>query len=266
MKRKSTLDQITPVLLSYNEVPNIGRTLAKLDWAREILIVDSGSTDGTVELVGQFSNVRCVTNNFSSHAEQWNFAISEPDLCSDWVLALDADYVLSDEVISEIADLDLNDHSAGYRAQFRYCVFGRPLRGSLYPPVVCLYRRSDATYEQDGHTQRVRLDGPIKDLRNVILHDDRKSFSRWLWAQERYAELEANALLLKRKKDLNIRDRLRLMIVVAPWLVPLHCFTVKQGFLDGWTGVFYALQRGIAEAILSLSLLNIRLSKSKRED
>jgi hypothetical protein len=178
-----------------------------------------------------------------------------------WVLALDADYVLDAALVDELAALSPSDDVAGWRVNFRYCVHGRALSASLYPPVVVLYRREQASYEQDGHTQRVRVTGSVLPLRGRVSHDDRKSFSAWLAAQDRYARLECSALRAAPWAALGWGDRVRRLVVVAPWLVPLYCLTIGRGLFDGRAGLFYAMQRAIAEAILSARLLEAALSR-----
>jgi len=74
-----------------------------------------------------------------------------------------------------------------------------------------------------------------------------------------YAELEAETLLTTPWSGLRWPDRLRKMLIITPWLVPLYCMTFGLGILDGWHGVYYALQRAAAETVLSLKLLEIRL-------
>lgn len=253
------LDRITPVLLTYNEELNIGRTLAQLKWAREIVVVDSFSTDSTAEIAATFPQVRFIQRNFDTHADQWNFAICETGIVSDWVLALDADYVVPDEAIAEIQRLDSGGPADGYRASFRYCVWGKPLRGTLYPPVVVLFRRKMGMYVQDGHTQRLKLDGAIRSLSNKLLHDDRKPLSRWLAAQDRYMLLEAEVLSAKCWSELSFADRVRKLPFLAPSLVFANCYVMKGGILDGRRGLYYATQRMLAEALLSLRLIERRM-------
>jgi hypothetical protein len=177
------------------------------------------------------------------------------------VLALDADYVLPAALVEEIAALDPPAAVTAYWAAFRYCVDGEPLSGSLYPPVKVLYRREGARYVQDGHTQRLAIAGEARTLIHAILHDDRKPFSRWLAAQDRYAKLECELLLSTPWARLGWRDRLRTFAFVTPWLVPLYCLTAGKGLLDGRRGLFYALQRGIAEAVLCARLLEARMKR-----
>lgn len=250
----SFLQQVGVLILAYNEAPNIGRTLDALTAFPEVLVLDSGSTDETLAIAACYPNVRVATRPFDSHAAQWNHGLTACGLNRGWVLALDADYVLPEALVGEIDALVPVDDVSGYLTGFRYCVWGRELSGSLYPPVVTLYRREKARYVQDGHTQRVQIDGRVLPLSGRIRHDDRKPLARWLASQDRYAQLECELLLSKPWAALRWRDRLRRMKVVTPWLVPLYCLTVGRGLLDGWAGLYYALQRGVAETILSLKL------------
>ena len=254
------LDHITPLILTLDEETNIERVLERLDWAREIVVVDSGSRDATRSLLARFANVRCVERAFDSHAAQWNYGLAATGIATDWVLALDADYVLTDALIEELRALTPDAGVAGYRVPFRYCVFGRTLRGTLYPPVVALYRRASARYVQDGHTQRVQIDGRVEALRSFILHDDRKPLSRWLAAQARYARLEADLLGKKSWREVGWPNRLRKLHVVMPPLAFVYCMTVGRGILDGWPGLHYALQRALWEVLLSLALIEQRLA------
>jgi glycosyltransferase involved in cell wall biosynthesis len=257
------LDAITPVILTLDEEPNIGRTLAALGWARDIVVVDSGSADATVEIARRHAQVRAFTRPFDSHAAQWNHAIGATGIASEWILALDADYVLTPELVDELRALAAPDAIAGYRTRFVYCVEGRPLRASVYPPVLTLFRRGRGTYEQDGHTQRLRLDGREGHLRHPIRHDDRKPLARWLASQGRYMRLEARKLAAAPSASLNFADRLRKAIVVAPGAVLVYLLFVKGLVLDGRAGLYYALQRATAELLLSLHLLQERLGRGK---
>src|SRR5438270_13866515 len=86
---------ITPLILTFNEEENIARTIGKLSWAKEVVVIDSGSTDRTIELArATHPNVRIVERIFDTHAAQWNFGLAQ--VRTPWVLSLDADYELSD--------------------------------------------------------------------------------------------------------------------------------------------------------------------------
>src|SRR5580765_6230815 len=107
---KRFMDDVTPMVLTFNEAPNIVRTLEKLTWARQILVVDSFSTDETVQLAQRLPQVQVVQRRFDSFADQCNFGLNQ--IRSKWVLSLDADYVLSDALIEELGALEPADGTA----------------------------------------------------------------------------------------------------------------------------------------------------------
>ncbi len=318
-------------MLTFDEAPNLRRTLDQLTWARDILVVDSFSTDETVAIARSFPQVRLVQRRFDTFAGQCNFGLEQIE--SEWVLSLDADYVLTDELVEELqeklkaesrklkseaggwrtedAPSTLNSQlstlspqpstlrpqpstaeAVGYRARFRYCIHGRSLRASLYPPRTVLYRRAKAHYRDEGHGHRVVVDGPVRELAGMILHDDRKPLERWLREQDRYARIEAEWLVgigkklkaenrkLKSEADasrvgapstalrppssvhrLSWPDRIRRKIVLAPPLVFFYTLICQGLILDGWPGWYYVFQRTLAEVLLSLRLVEQKLKR-----
>jgi glycosyltransferase involved in cell wall biosynthesis len=174
-------ERITPLILTANEEPNLARVLAKLDWARQIVVVDSLSTDATPALAQANPRVKFLPRPFDNHQDQWNYGV---DACAtDWVLTLDADYVLSDELVRELASVPLDGDVVAYYARFRYLIHGRPLRRTLYPPRAVLFNRRVCRYHQEGHTQILTVPGPSAFLQGTIAHDDRKPLGRWLRAR-----------------------------------------------------------------------------------
>jgi glycosyltransferase involved in cell wall biosynthesis len=260
---RRVIDNTTPLIVTFNEAPNIGRVLERLRWAQTVIVLDSYSTDETESIARSFCNVVFVQRKFDTHTAQWNFGI---DLIqSDWVLSLDSDYILTDELLSEVSRLREEPNACAYMARFRYCVMGQPLRGSLYPPRAILFRKSRCRYVQDGHTQQLAVDGARGSLRGYVLHDDRKSLARWLEAQRRYAALEANKLLDSGTARRSLADRIRLWVWPAMPATFFYSLIVKRCLFDGWRGWFYALQRTYAELLLSLELLDRRLSVRNRQ-
>jgi glycosyltransferase involved in cell wall biosynthesis len=246
-------ENLTVVILAFNERENIERTLGAVSWVPRVLVLDSFSTDDTVARARQHPNVNVVQRRFVSHAAQWNFGLSLVE--TEWVLSLDADYVLPRAMEGEIEQLVPTPETAGYEARFRYCIHGRPLRASVYPPRVILFRREACSYYDDGHTQRLRTNGSIGQLTAVIDHDDRKPLSRWIQSQDRYAILEARHLRPMPLDQLSFQDRLRRKVYCAPVMMFFYLLFVRGLILDGWPGWYYVFQRSIAEMLLSLRLL-----------
>lgn len=247
---------ITVLILTFNEEPNIQRTLESVKWAPRILIIDSGSTDATLAIVRQYQNVEVLYRSFNTFAEQCNFGLTKID--SPWVLSIDADYELSPELIAEI-DALVARGAAGYSAFFTYRVHGWALRRSLYPRRVVLYRRVGASYRNEGHGHRVQITGPTEILRGRIFHDDRKPLSRWLASQQRYALDEAEYLLAADPRQLSRMDRVRRMGWPAPFLAFIYMLLWKGCLFDGLAGWHYVLQRTLAEVMIALELAERRL-------
>ena len=259
------LDDITPLILTYNEAENIHRCLARLTWARRVVVVDSGSNDGTTEILAAHPTVDVFHRDFDSFADQCNFGLNE--IRSEWTLSMDSDYILSEELIDEITSLAPISTTSAYSVRFRYCIYGQPLIATLYPPRLILYRTTRGTYHNEGHGHRVRVPGRSASLRSFVLHDDRKPLSRWFRSQINYAWLEAE--MLDGKVGVEGRskasDRLR-RCYLAPLVVPLHCLFVKGLLLNGWRGLYYTFQRSVAELMIATALLDRRLQRSTDDE
>src|SRR5438034_10982887 len=143
---------LTALVLTYNEQENIRRNLEALLWVPKVIVVDSFSNDRTLEIARSFPNVQVVQRVFDTHANQWNAGLDRID--TEWALTLDADYVLTAELQEEIKNLGQACDITLCSGEFEYCMFGRPLRGSVYPPRVVLFRTKRARYVDDGHTQQ----------------------------------------------------------------------------------------------------------------
>ena len=253
------LDQITPLVLTYNEEPNLRRCLERLRWAKGVVIVDSGSTDATVAIAAEFPNVRVIVRPFDDHTSQWNFGLDASS--TNWVLTLDCDYVLGEGFDQELAALPAEPASDAFFASFRYLIHGKALRACLYPPRAVLFRKDRCRYAPDGHTQLLEITGPTGNLSTQIDHDDRKPLSRWFASQAKYAALEAEKLLSAPKESLRLQDRLRLTGWAAIPASLVYTLLVKRTLLDGWRGWYYALQRTLAEIMLALEILERRLAE-----
>jgi len=248
---------VTPMVITFNEAPNIARCLDRLTWAERILVIDSGSTDGTLDIVARYPQAEVVHRAFDDFAGQCNFGLAQ--ISSPWVLSLDADYQLSPELVAEITALEAPTDLVAYEAAFVYCIYGRGLRGTLYPPRRVLYRRDAGVYRNEGHGHRLSIEGAVGKLGAKIRHDDRKSLSRWLASQQGYARREADFLLSADKGALRRTDRVRLMGWPAPILVFAYTLFLKGCLLDGWPGWLYVLQRTLAEIMIALEIVDRRL-------
>ncbi|MGM0589104.1 MAG: glycosyltransferase family 2 protein [Bacteroidota bacterium] len=247
---------LNALILTYNEAPNIGRTLEKLQWVPRIVVLDSGSTDDTQIIVSQYDNTSWFERPFDDHTSQWNYGLFQCGISSSWVLAMDADYQISPELAVEIQRIVKQKSQItvdGYWARFKYAIDGQVIESGIYPPVQVLYRRDKATYKADGHTQRVHVNGESDWLDHPIIHDDRKSMTRWLSSQFKYAYLEAEKLKTS-STDINNADKLRKKSKLTPLIVFFYVLIIRSAWRDGVGGWKYAYQRLIAEILIQYHL------------
>lgn len=255
------LRQVTPVVLTYNEERNISRCLLALRWAPKILVVDSFSNDQTLNIVKSDPCVTVVQRQFKSFADQLNFATM--NVTTPWILALDADYFLSKDFSDELKLINAECYS-GFYLNFDYAIFGKKLRGSLYPPKIRFYRVDKGRFVDDGHAEKMELEGVVGRLRSKVVHDDRKSLLRFIDSQAKYCQQELAKSSSRSVKTKNLASRVRFFYLVSPLIIFFYCLFVKGCVLDGRAGFYYAFQRLVAEAMGSLFKLESYFNKKER--
>lgn len=253
---------LTALVLTWNEEENIGRVLQKLNWCETIILIDSGSTDNTIKIIQSFSNTKIFYRQFDTHAGQWNYGLS---ICeAKWILSLDADYVLPDNFIEEIKTVITNDDKAAFYAAFEFYVFGKSIGKNNTKPRPVLFQKKMCTYYDEGHTQRLLINGNTGFFKNKILHDDRKPLTRWLTNQASYSFKEAIMLDETPNEKLSFTFKLRKTKMFAPFLIFFYCLFVQGLIFKGWRGWHYTLQRTIAEMLIALRLTEKKLITESR--
>src|SRR5258708_40379828 len=175
----TSLKQITPVVLTYDEEANLRRNLDSLHWAERVVIVDSGSTDATEAIARSYANVSWRTRPFDSFRAQWEHAVHQTGITTEYVLALDCDMEVSARLLEEIASAFLSGNYDGGLMPIDYRYYGRSLAGSICPPQIRLFRRNGVKVTQVNHGHKFEIAGPVYRFRNRLIHDDRKSLTRW---------------------------------------------------------------------------------------
>lgn len=248
-------DSLQALILTKNEEPNIQRVLDKLTWIERVLVIDSHSTDNTVEIMESYPNVKIIYRKFDTFAQQCNYGLEM--LSSKWVLSLDADYVLTDGFIEETKQFVMhNSNISGYYTKFDWIIYGKKLRSNNTTPRAVLFKRGFGKYYDDGHAHRLNITGETQNYKHKILHDDRKSLSRWINNQDGYSIKECDKLLsLNSSSQNSALYRIRRTKILAPFLVFFYCLFMKGLILDGWAGWYYTLQRTMVEMLFILRLI-----------
>lgn len=230
------LPKLSATIISFNEADRIGRCLASLAFCDEIVVVDSGSTDGTRELA-RAAGARVVERAFDGFRSQKQFAVEQAS--HDWILSLDADEALSPELQASIRAEQQRgfDRAAGYR--FARCseYFGRFLRhGNAYPDrKLRLFdrRRGGWRGEREIH-ETATVDGAVTTLDGDLLHWPFRSFEHQLAKGRQYAQMMAEHAHARGK-----RASLSKLTLAPAWRF-WRGYLLRGGFLDGWAGLVYA--------------------------
>src|SRR5579859_5965101 len=226
--------KISAAIITYNEERNISRALESLRCCDEVVVVDSGSTDRTVELAMKLG-ARVLESNWRGYAGQKNYA---SDQCEhDWVLSLDADEALSEALEGEIWQIKKNGPAFDAYTMPRMAQYlGRwILHSGWYPDrKVRLFDRNKAKWVGDYVHESVIVDGSIGHLQENILHFTCESLSEHLKTMDSYTTLAA-AQLVDQRKRIGWTQ-----LLADPMWTFFRSFVLKRGFLDGTEGLAIA--------------------------
>ena len=232
---------LSVAIITLNEEHNLPRTLASVAWADEIIVVDSGSTDRTVEIARSF-NARVIERPWPGFAAQKNFAIAQ---CTGaWVLTLDADEELTPELQQEIRALIATQPAAdAFYLRRRNLFLNRWMKhGGFYPDAkLRLFRRSaPLEFEPRPVHETIAFTGPTATLQGDLIHHAYPTLATYIEHMDRYSTLGAEILITKGRTS-----RSPLAFAWNVLLVPVISFKwnyfFRLGFLDGREGLLLHL-------------------------
>lgn len=226
--------KISAAIIAENEERNIVRAIESLRCCEEIVVVDSGSTDRTIELANNLG-AKVIEVGWRGYAGQKNFAAGS--CAHDWVLSIDADEALSETLEAEIWQLKKNGPKFDAYTMPRMAQYlGRwILHSGWYPDrKVRLFDRKKATWEGDYVHESVKVTGTIGHLEGNLLHFTCDSLSEHLRTMDRYTTLAAEQLV-----DGGKLPSWPHMVFDPLWTF-LQTYFLKRGFLDGYEGLAIA--------------------------
>jgi len=252
--------KISAIVITFNEEHNIAAALESLSWADEIVIVDSESSDRTVEIASRFTD-RLFVRPWPGYSAQKNFAADQAKF--DWVFSLDADERVSPHLKNAILKVrDQPDpQAAGFETPRRTFYLGRWIKHSGWWPdkKVRLYDRRRARWEGDFVHESLEVNGPIGQLEGELLHYTVRDASEHHLRMDRYTTLAAQELY-KRGTHKSIGS-----LLVSPAIIFLRSYVFKLGFLDGLPGLAIARFAAHYEFLKNLKLWEMR-SKSESDN
>jgi glycosyltransferase involved in cell wall biosynthesis len=239
---------LSVALITLNEEDNLSRTLASVRFADEIVVVDSGSTDRTVEIAKSFKT-KVFLEDWKGFARQKNSAI---DKCTGtWVLSLDADEELTEGLQAEIrgmleVDERITPQVDGYRLRLRHVFLGRWMRyGGYYPDIkLRMFRRVTrsgvAQFTDRPVHESVQVDGRVETLTKDFLHHGYPNLELYLEHMNRYSSLGASLVAAKGKVSRSWPAFLW-NVALVPMLTFVWNYGFRLGFLDGREGLLLHL-------------------------
>jgi glycosyltransferase involved in cell wall biosynthesis len=274
---------VTVVVLTRDEEVNVARCLASAAWADQVVVVDSGSTDGTVPLARALG-AEVVEQPWLGYSGQRELALRLPEVRNDWVYFVDADEWVSPQLAAEIAARLPATDCAGFSHRLRLVFLGTWIRHCGWYSGSWVVRLVDRRYTKyDGSLvgERARVDGPVGRLDHDIVDEDRKGLAAWLCKHVRYAELEQRrrgrvAPFAERIRRVRHRDRAETRplarVIMKDLLFPavparplalfLYMYLVRLGILDGRAGLrfcfFHAWYQAAVDGLAAETLLPSR--------
>lgn len=260
------MNSVVVIILTFNEEANISYALDSVkEWANEIYVLDSYSTDKTVQLVKEYG-IKVFENEFEDFGKQRNYALENLPINSEWVFFLDADEWLPELLKNEIDELiEGNPIENGFYLKWRLMWMGSWVRRGYYPTwVLRLFRYGKAICGDRSVSEHLIIDGETAYLENDFIHEDRKGVADWISKHNDYSSREAKELIRNRDdinyKDINadlfgtqaqrklwVRYKVweRLPLLVRPFLYFFYRYFLRGGFLDGRAGFTYNFLQGL---------------------
>jgi glycosyltransferase involved in cell wall biosynthesis len=272
---------LTAIILTRDEEQHIERALASVAGiAGRCYVVDSGSSDHTVELA-RAAGAIVLENPWVNHAVQFNWALRQLPPDTQWVLRLDADEIVTEQLATEIREQlgSVSADVAGIVVSRRMCFLGRPIRwGGVFPiRLVRLLRHGRGQVENRWMDEHIVVNGPTAAFQGEIIDDNRNSLTWWIAKHNAYSSREAVELLdlefgffgkgeegglggqAGLKRWLKERVYARMPAGLRALAYFLYRYVIRLGFLDGHEGTaFHVLQGFWYRYLVDMKLHEVR--------
>jgi glycosyltransferase involved in cell wall biosynthesis len=236
--------RISIALITFNEEANLARTLDSVnlllrDGQGEIIVVDSGSTDRTLEIARSYG-AKMFIEPWKGFAAQKNSAMEKAS--GDWVLQLDADEALEQELAEEIVVVTGDGTAVGFFIPRKNFFLGRWIKhGGFYPdPKLRLIRRGAGKFEEYGAHPTIKVNGPTGRLKHALIHNAYPTLRGYIDHMNSYSSSGAEVAVEKGHRAFNLIN-----IVFRPKLTFLYNYIFRLGFLDGREGLLLHMYHSV---------------------
>jgi glycosyltransferase involved in cell wall biosynthesis len=268
MQRGHSKARVSVLIPTFNEELNLPDCLDSVaGWSDDVYVVDSFSSDRTVEIAAS-SGVHVVQHRFEGYAQQKNWALETLPFKYEWVLIVDADERVSDELRDEIAEIIENDGKGydGFYINRKLIFYGRWIRHCGWYPVwnLRLFKRQLGRYENRLKDEHIVLTGRAGYCKYDLIHEDLRDMTYWIAKHNGYSSKEAVEIYraMKRQAETGLKpspfgDSVRRKRFLKERLLPhlparalvyfVYRYVVRLGFLDGREGLMFCVMHAIFE-------------------
>ncbi|MFH1823759.1 MAG: glycosyltransferase family 2 protein [Candidatus Firestonebacteria bacterium] len=221
---------ISVIIITYNEQNNIKKCLESVKWADEIIIVDSGSKDKTLDIVKKYTD-KIYIHKWRGYSKDKNFGISKAK--NEWILSIDSDEIVSDKLKREIIRVIKNTKFDGFFISRKVYFLNKWIKHcGWYPDYqLRLFKRSKGRFDENKLVhEHVKLNGRIGYLKSNLLHFPYKDLNQYFQRFNKYTTLSANEMYKEDKKGCFIN------LMLNPFFTFFKMYFLKLGFLDGFSG------------------------------
>lgn len=252
-----TIPKITALAITLNEAASIESYIDSVSFADEIVIVDSYSSDKTVELAAAHKNVTVFQRTFDNFSAQKNFALSKAS--HDWIIFFDLDEIVTPALSEEIqTTIAANPKEVAFFVDRDFYFMNKRIKysGMQNDSVIRVFQKKHGRYNDQLVHETLEVDGTTATLRESLPHYTYKSFDAYTAKIHRYSELQGNMLYEKKKKPTYYH------FIVRPWWRFVHQYFIKLGILDGKEGFIlaYVSAFGVFKRYVNLWLLYRKLN------
>lgn len=254
-KKNITMNKVSVIIITKNEEKNIAECLESVKWADEIIVVDSGSTDNTVEIAQKFTD-KVIFNEWKGYAEQKSFALQLAK--NNWVLSLDADERVTDNLKIEIINTDENI-ADGFNIKRDNYFLGKLIRGCGWGNdyQLRLFKKSKTTLTKRLVHEGFVVEGRIDKLDNALKHYSYHNFKDAFDKINYYSTLEA--IEKQHRKNVNV-----FTILSTPVIAFLQHFFFRKGYIDGFYGVLVSLLHSYTKLQVQLKIWELNNSENSK--
>ena len=254
---------------TFNEELNIKKCLNKLKWVKKVYLLDGNSSDKTLLIAKKFKNTKIIKLKKNiDYTKKLNLLL---DLTKNkWIFILDADYVLTKEIIKEIKKINFKALEKkkiyGIKIKIFNRIFNKVINENIYPKKTLIFRNNECHYRKIGHSEKLYLNSKKIELKESIMHEnfnDISNFSKWKKNQIKYSVNEGYKICNKKILSLRTQDLIRRFPPLNIFLLLIYLIISKKILFYGKAGIFYLFQRIFYETVLTISILKNYFKKLK---